>query len=208
MSSYKITLREVLIMAMSLLTGRTLDVKDLAKSSLNIICSRYFQGQEIPKHADRVGDFGFSEDAFGCILENSSDQVLEFEGPDSLYKLEEFPGVCIHQTGDARYKWKHGAPLLSKGTRDSVSWRWFSQGSEPAPTFQIDQGDNNRGEPTLREAPSVRPSQSVIIPETSSYRKPQANIPAEELSAQAFTASIYDLVGRPFKSKKHLAPPV
>ena len=37
------------------------------KSSLNIICRKYSRGQGIPKHADREGEFGFSEDVFGCI---------------------------------------------------------------------------------------------------------------------------------------------
>ena len=52
----------------------------------------------------------------------------------------------------------------------------------------------------------MRPSESVIMQETISFRKPRANIPESGLSAQAFTASIDDLVGRPFKAKKHLAP--
>ena len=200
-------LQAMLLEAMRMLTGqKNLSQEDPGGSSLNAICRMYSKDQGIPMHSDRQGDFGFTEDVFGCILANTSDQVLEFEGPDFLYWLDESPGVCLHQKGEARYKWKHGVPPLSRGTRISVLWRWFACASDPAPTFQFCEGGDDPDELTLREAQSPRPSESVIIPETWSFRKPQAKIPAAGLSAQAFTASIYDLSGRPLKSKKHLPP--
>ena len=52
----------------------------------------------------------------------------------------------------------------------------------------------------------ARSHKSVIVPGTGHLHKPSLDIPPEWISAQAFVASVYELVGRPFKDKKHLAP--
>mmetsp|Transcript_92371 Transcript_92371/g.285311 ORF Transcript_92371/g.285311 Transcript_92371/m.285311 type:complete len:274 (+) Transcript_92371:65-886(+) len=104
----------------------------LSEEGLCVLCRRYVAGQGLAFHADRRGLF--VEDVYGCVLRNTSDRVLEFRrsgrGGEVLreYSLEEQPGVCLLQRGEARYKWFHGLRPLSDGERISVTWRWFSPG--------------------------------------------------------------------------------
>jgi hypothetical protein len=107
-------------------------VEDLGEETLNIICRRYTRRQDLPKHIDRPGLF--EEDVYGCVLQNTSDQRLSFEqqtnsgeliaGP---HYLDEQPGACFRQRGEARYDWVHGVDELQRGERVSITWRWIKK---------------------------------------------------------------------------------
>eukprot|EP00929_Paragymnodinium_shiwhaense_P068982 TRINITY_DN34801_c0_g1_i1.p1 TRINITY_DN34801_c0_g1~~TRINITY_DN34801_c0_g1_i1.p1 ORF type:complete len:529 (-),score=57.87 TRINITY_DN34801_c0_g1_i1:287-1873(-) len=109
-------------------------VDDLGEETLNVICRQYVQGQGLPKHVDRPRMF--QEEVYGCVLLNTSDQVLEFEKTDRdtgqrlcLHRVAENCGACFCQEGEARYQWSHGVEPLTEGERVSVTWRWFHDGS-------------------------------------------------------------------------------
>lgn len=113
----------------------------LAEFRLSVICRRYSIGQGLALHQDLPEMF--EEAIYGCILENTSNQVLQFcrngrqTSPDMLevYSIEESPGTCFRQSGPARFEWKHGVERLSSGERFSVTWRWIRRDS---PWFKID----------------------------------------------------------------------
>mmetsp|Transcript_119688 Transcript_119688/g.383265 ORF Transcript_119688/g.383265 Transcript_119688/m.383265 type:complete len:110 (+) Transcript_119688:417-746(+) len=65
-------LRRLLVAAMRAL-GRD---GDLAESHLNVMCRLYSPGDGLPLHFDRKTMF--CEDVYGCVLQNTSDRVLEF----------------------------------------------------------------------------------------------------------------------------------
>lgn len=103
---------------------------DLQEERLNVICRLYYPGQGIPMHVDRKEMF--AEDVYGCVLENTSDEALVFRKTDRLtgnvteeYRVEERPGTCFKQRGEARYRWSHGVEPLHLGQRVSMTWRWF-----------------------------------------------------------------------------------
>eukprot|EP00931_Biecheleriopsis_adriatica_P069035 TRINITY_DN42924_c0_g1_i1.p1 TRINITY_DN42924_c0_g1~~TRINITY_DN42924_c0_g1_i1.p1 ORF type:complete len:537 (-),score=121.07 TRINITY_DN42924_c0_g1_i1:5-1615(-) len=119
-------LRALLVEAITAIAGSG----DLGEETLNVICRRYSSGQGLPRHIDRPKLF--EEDVYGCILLNTSDQVLEFEQSDwqtgevlQLHRVSEEPGICFRQRGPARYDWAHGVMPLQRGERISVTWRWF-----------------------------------------------------------------------------------
>lgn len=124
-------LRELLELATKQLSGPD---SDIGEEFLNVICRRYGRGQGIPAHVDRKEMF--EEDVYGCVVENTSDQALEFKltGKDgrprdpevvNMYRVAEKPGLCFLQRGDARFKWCHGVQALGRGRRVSVTWRWM-----------------------------------------------------------------------------------
>lgn len=102
------------------------DCKHLARHRLNISCLKYTNGHQIKWHQD--ADY-YEEPVFGCILQNTSDRTLQFfhrtATEVSCFPLEEHPGVCFLQEGEARYVWQHGVPKIGNGERISVTWRWF-----------------------------------------------------------------------------------
>lgn len=103
---------------------------DLGEAALNVICRHYSRGQGIPLHVDRREMF--HEDVFGCVLQNSSDRTLEFRQTSKSgevlqsFQLDERPGVCFLQRGEARFSWSHGLEPSLYGERFSVTWRWFT----------------------------------------------------------------------------------
>lgn len=97
---------------------------------LNVICRLYKAGSSITMHSDKQD--WFEEDVYGCVLQNTSDRVLEFHEIKSesgntfkCYVFDEQPGTCFLQRGKARFSWKHGVAPLTSGERISVTWRWF-----------------------------------------------------------------------------------
>eukprot|EP00747_Dinoflagellata_sp_TGD_P170762 gnl/TRDRNA2_/TRDRNA2_203160_c0_seq1.p1 gnl/TRDRNA2_/TRDRNA2_203160_c0~~gnl/TRDRNA2_/TRDRNA2_203160_c0_seq1.p1 ORF type:complete len:233 (-),score=19.95 gnl/TRDRNA2_/TRDRNA2_203160_c0_seq1:29-727(-) len=107
------------------------DCKQLEGYPLNISCLKYLKGHSIKYHVD--GEY-YEEPVFGCVLQNTSDRVLQFfrrtASEVKCFSLEEEPGVCFLQEGDARYIWQHGVPKIGLGERISVTWRWFKPGSK------------------------------------------------------------------------------
>mmetsp|Transcript_15774 Transcript_15774/g.49637 ORF Transcript_15774/g.49637 Transcript_15774/m.49637 type:complete len:99 (-) Transcript_15774:27-323(-) len=80
----------------------------------------------------------FEEDVYGCVLLNTSDRVLEFQQTTRSgkvlrsFRMDERPGACFRQRGEARYSWSHGLEPLESGERFSVTWRWFAPSFLPA----------------------------------------------------------------------------
>ena len=102
--------------------------QELDEDGLNISCLLYTPGTGIPMHRDRPC---YKERVYGCILLNTSDRSLEFArwGKTPVrYVLQEAPGTCFLQTGEARYRWTHAVEPLTHGERVSVTWRWFESG--------------------------------------------------------------------------------
>ena len=54
--------------------------------------------------------------------------------------------------------------------------------------------------------PEERAHASVLDPIHRAGPCPRADIPDSGMSAQCFVSSVFDLIGRPFKAKKHLPP--
>jgi len=107
---------------------QALHSKPLAMERVNVICRHYRKDRGIALHTD-VPDL-FEEDVYGCVLENTSDTALEFRCPKNGhivtgYRLQEHPGMCFRQRGEARYDWWHGVNPVRTGERFSVTWRWF-----------------------------------------------------------------------------------
>lgn len=94
-------------------------------SCLNVICRRYSAGQSLGFHTDEP--HRFEEDVYGCVLENTSEAMLQFRcrASGAVFFLQEAPGTCFRQRDEARYRWLHGIDPLTKGERFSVTWRWF-----------------------------------------------------------------------------------
>lgn len=126
-------LREVLASAMeSLCGGRGPDAGEprpdmLDSELLNIIVRRYGLGDSITFHRDKVD--WFQEEVFGVVLRNTSDRALEFhrsvEDVTCRWVVDEVPGICFRQCGDARFDWSHGVRPIGTGERISATWRWF-----------------------------------------------------------------------------------
>jgi len=94
-----------------------------------MVCGWYDPGVGLKFHVDRKQ--WYDTDVYGCVLENTSQEVLEFHrklgGNYSRYATEEHPGIVYRQTGQALFDWLHGVARLRKGERFSVSWRWFKK---------------------------------------------------------------------------------
>lgn len=108
------------------------DCHRVDESRLNVICRRYLPGQGLTPHRDLPEMF--EENVYGCVLENTSDSALEFSRtPDSAgalsnsgrYTVDERPGTCFRQCGEARFDWVHGINKITRGERFSVTWRWI-----------------------------------------------------------------------------------
>ena len=109
--------------------GGVWDSKALDQGLINVTCRRYMHEQGLKFHVDR-SQF-YETDVYGCVLENTSREMLEFHrklnGAFLRYATDEHPGVVYRQTGDSRFEWSHGVFPLRQGRRVSVSWRWFKR---------------------------------------------------------------------------------
>ena len=127
-------LKRLLGQAMDLLSDDSAPGKEectLDSPMLNVIVRRYSQGHGIGFHTDKKD--WFQEQVFGLVLQNTSDRSLEFmrvdTGEEAWFAVEEYPGICFCQKGEARFQWVHGVRGIRTGTRISVTWRWFQPAS-------------------------------------------------------------------------------
>ena len=103
--------------------------RPLEEDRINVTCRWYSQGVRLKFHVDRKQ--WYEADVYGCVLANTSQEVLEFHRKHNReylrYPTDEHPGVIYRQTGEARFDWSHGVARLRQGERVSVSWRWFKK---------------------------------------------------------------------------------
>lgn len=95
---------------------------------INVICRWYTNGGQLRAHVDKVEQF--TDTVYTSVLQTTCAQSLTMFPPKDLpqtrsFPLEEAPGRVFSFSGKARYDWEHGVPVLTKGERVSVSWRFF-----------------------------------------------------------------------------------
>ena len=77
--------------------------------------------------------------------------------PTSPVSLEEVPGMMFTQTGDSRYKWRHGMDSACQSLRLSVTWRWFR---EDAMQYLVGYPGNTTEPSSCSSSPSASSSSS------------------------------------------------
>ena len=92
-------------------------------------------------HVDKVDKF--TDTVYTCVLQTTCKQALTMFPPSDLlqarsFPLTEAPGRVFAFSGEARYDWEHGVPVITEGERVSVSWRpRLSVGSGPGPSHVV-----------------------------------------------------------------------
>jgi len=136
-----------------------------AHERMNVIIRHYGVGSQIPYHVDRVNLF--AQQVWSCVIicaEPTAGLHYQVDGKD--VPLYEQPGLVAIQTGDARFKYAHGVPPLTKGQRISVTWRWFTNeafGKLERPIQKIEKEEEENKEIEKSDVISMPPQEKQIV---------------------------------------------